>query len=184
MSKMARGLVQGVSCVLGAHAITSSRMHDGIPAQKKLAYAFAYLSLGLVDEAEAELGSLLKEERDSPDTLAIFIDLHMARKAWGLTVDTAREYTQLRPREEKGWISWAFALRELERVQEARDVLLNAEPLHGKSCALLHYNLACYYCLLGEMDEARRRLSASLKMDLSLAEESKTDPDLKGLGLE
>ncbi len=162
-----------ISCLLG--------MNDNIPAAKRREYALGYLALGLVSEALAEITALSADELDSAYTQSVLIDIHMATRAWGLTVDIAREYAQRCPREEKGWISWAYALRELERVEDARDVLLKAEPLHGAACALLHYNLACYFCLLKEMPEARRRLALAFTMDTSFVEEAKTDCDLKGL---
>ncbi|MFA5265109.1 MAG: hypothetical protein WC378_14900 [Opitutaceae bacterium] len=159
-------------------------MHDGIPALKRREYALGYLSLGMTDEALAEIALLSAEDRDAAETMAILIDIHMARDDWVRTVDMAREYAARRPKEEKGWISWAYALREMDKVKEAREVLLRAEPFHGRTCGLLQYNLACYFFLLGEKTEARRRLKAAIMIDPSLAADAIRDPDLKGIAAE
>lgn len=74
-----------------------------------------------------------------------------------------------------------FALRELQRVEEAKAVLLEAEPIHGKKCALLHYNLACYACLLGDHVEAKKRLRVACKMDKQWKRAALDDDDLKAM---
>jgi hypothetical protein len=85
------------------------------------------------------------------------------------------------PGEERGWIAWAFALRELGRVAEAKGVLLRAEPLHGTRSAVLHYNLGCYHCLLGETAEARGRLATAFRMHPPFRDEALEVPDLEAM---
>jgi hypothetical protein len=46
--------------------------------------------------------------------------------------------------------------------------------------AELHYNLACYACLLGDMKEARQRLEIACKMDDHF-KASALDEDLRAL---
>lgn len=82
---------------------------------------------------------------------------------------------------ENSWIGWAYALRELEQVEEAREVLLKAEIRHGKASAVLHYNLACYDSLLGELASARARLATACRMDGRFKQAAKDDPDLRAL---
>ena len=155
-----------------------------VSKNRRLEYARGYLDLGMTRQAAEELAKLEMADASSLDALSVWIDLRMETKAWGFLVDLSREYAQERPREDKGWICWAYALRELQRVEEARDVLLRAEALHGESCAILHYNLACYYCLLGDKKEAKRRLRRAFKMNKELQDGAKDDPDLQGLGKE
>jgi tetratricopeptide (TPR) repeat protein len=156
-------------------------MDGGIATARRLEYARGYLALGLIGLAAAELQALSDLELEQPESLSVLIDLEMERKAWTLVVDLSHDYATRRPREEKGWISWAYALRELQRVEEAREVLLRAEALHGAGSALLHYNLACYHCLLGDKPEARRELDAAIRLDESFAAAAREDTDLAGL---
>ena len=50
-----------------------------------------------------------------------------------------------------------------------------------KTCVRLHYNLACYACLLGKKPEAKRRLVTAFKMDKVWKQEALDDPDLKAM---
>ena len=84
-------------------------------------------------------------------------------------------------RSESGWIGWAYALRELNRVEEARAVLLDAEKYHGTNSAVLHYNLACYDALLGALKNARARLEKACRMDAQFKITAREDPDLVAL---
>jgi hypothetical protein len=77
----------------------------------------------------------------------------LARFNWDLLIAVARELARLPPINDQGWIHWAFELQELGLIAEAKAVFFQAEPLHP-SCAVLHYNMACYECLLGDIPEA------------------------------
>lgn len=124
------------------------------------AVASGYIELGLLNEASDELEAIEGADRLSSEVMSVRADLYMTAKYWDLRVAVARELARVPSGDEKGWILWAYALRELGRIEEAKAVLLEAEPLHGE-CAVLHYNLACYSCLLGHLDEARRRLATA-----------------------
>jgi tetratricopeptide (TPR) repeat protein len=153
----------------------------GISPDQHRSYALGYLALDMAAQARAELAFLKPDDFHALDSLSLRVDIGMALKEWTLVVDDGREYAERRPRDEKGWICWAYALRELQRVRDAHGVLIRAEPLHGKSCAVLHYNLGCYHCLLGDKVEARRRLEIAFLMSPSLQEDAKNDPDLESL---
>lgn len=144
-------------------------------------YAQGYAELGLLREAQAELDAIDAADRSSLPVLTAVAAARWAAKQWEPLVTAARELVQLAPQEESAWIGWAFALRELGRIAEARAVLLDAEPRHGKSSAVLHYNLGCYYCLLGEMDAARQRLETAFRMHPPFKAEAANDADLEPL---
>ncbi len=144
-------------------------------------YARGYLELGLLNEASDELEAVDFSDRFLPDVLAVRGELHLAAKHWELLTGVGRELTTRAPAVEQGWIYWAYALRELQRIAEAKAVLLEAEPRHGRTSATLHYNLACYHALLGEMGEARARLKTAFRMHPEFKEAARADPDLKSL---
>ena len=135
----------------------------------------------MVQAAADELAQIPPEQAPLPEVVSARIDLHMARKEWaqvvGLGADLARRF----PAKQEGWIAWAYALRELNRIDEAKAVLLEAEPHHGKSCGVLHYNLACYHCLQGEKTEAKRRLALASRMDGQWKQTALEDPDLQAM---
>lgn len=97
----------------------------------RLEYASGFIELGLLNEASDELELIEGEDRLSAEVMAVRANLYMAAKNWDILIDVARELAQLFPRIDRGWIHWAYALRELGRVAEAKAVLLQAEPLHA-----------------------------------------------------
>ena len=143
---------------------------------RHLRHAAGYLGLGRLNEAAAELEAIEGEDRLSVEVMAVRADLYMEAKQWDPLIAVTRELNRQRPCFGKGWIFRAYALRELNRVAEAKAVLLEAEPMHGERCEVLHYNLACYHCLLGELPEARERLRKACRMDRKWKTPPGSDP--------
>lgn len=154
-------------------------MHKKTP--RRLRYASGYIELRMFNEASDELEAVVAEDRFEPEVLAVRLELHMAAGHWETVVGIGRELARLTPGQERAWICWAYALRELQQVAEARAVLLEAEPRHGATSALLHYNLACYYCLLGELETARTRLAQACQLEPRFKAEAAQDRDLEAL---
>ncbi len=154
-------------------------VHKDTP--RRLRYASGYIELSMFNEASDELEAIVAEDRFAPPVLAVRLELHMAAGHWETVVGIGRDLAEKTPEQERAWICWAYALRELQRIDEARAVLLEAEPRHGQTSALLHYNLACYYCLLGEIATARSRLAQACKLEPKFKEAALQDRDLDGL---
>jgi len=156
-------------------------MNASVDTKRRVQYALGYIGLGLMSEAGAELDAITEAERGLAEVKAVRVDLHMAARQWRKVVIVASELARSHPEVENAWIGWAYALRELKRVAEAKAVLLQAEPRHGDSSAVLHYNLACYDSLLGELAGARKRLATACKMDGQFRVAAQDDPDLAAL---
>ena len=81
-----------------------------------------------------------------------------------------------------GHLRLAFALHELKRTREALDTLL---PVADKFPTLwvIPYNLACYYCQLGQLPEARDYLAQAFKLGgkKAIQPQALEDPDLAPL---
>ncbi|MFT3781402.1 MAG: hypothetical protein QM790_05240 [Nibricoccus sp.] len=152
-----------------------------ISTRKHLEYARGYIELGLVADATTELENIEGEERDSLAVRRVWVDLHMEAKRWKQAVELAEQIAPSSPEDEQIWISWAYALRELHKIKEAQDILLRAEKEHGHKNAILHYNLACYACLLGDLITANKRLKRAIKLDKRFEDEWAKDPDLKAM---
>lgn len=155
--------------------------HSNISTHKRLDYARGYLALGLVNEATLELNNIEEGDLEAIEVRAVRVELHVAAKQWELVLKTAQPLCEISPENEGAWIAWASALRQLQRVKEAEEVLLKAEPLHGGKSAVLHYNLACYACLQGYHMEAEKHLAKACKMDDRLSQQSIDEPDLQGM---
>ena len=152
-----------------------------ISTRCRLEYVRGYLALGMLAHAVQELSEIDLKDRFIPRVVEARMDLLVEAKQWHHLVSLAKDFAQLRPAHEKGRIMWAYALRELNRVHEAREVLIEADAVLGKSSALFHYNLACYHCLLGELDQARTRLSQAFVLDEDLRFTALEDADLRPL---
>jgi tetratricopeptide (TPR) repeat protein len=152
-----------------------------IPTEKRLTYAEGFLALGLAEPALEELEAIDSLERATLRVLKVEVECLMAARRWERVVTAAPPIAEGEPHYESAWIAWAYALRELERVEEAKRVLLAALPHHGDTSGLVHYNLACYESLLGNTREARRRLARACAMDPHWRETAREDPDLRRL---
>jgi len=135
----------------------------------------------MIKEAAEEIGHIDAEDWVSLEVQRVRVDLFMEAKQWDKVVDLAGQIAENLPEDEQIWISWAYALRELQRVKEAREVLLKAEKVHGHKSAILHYNLACYACLLSYLEEANKRLKKAIRLDKNFEDEWDKDPDLRAL---
>lgn len=149
--------------------------------RRRVRHACGYIGLAMFAEAGAELRAVRKQERTRPEVRSVRVDLHLAAREWRRVVAVARPLARAHPDCENAWIGWAFALRELQRVRQARAVLLEAEQQHGLGAAILHYNLACYESLLGDLPAARQRLAMACRLERRFKIEAENDPDLEAL---
>lgn len=152
-----------------------------ISPRKRLAYALGYIELGLLRDARAELARLSAEERGTPEAMAVLVELAMVEDDWRQVIRLAPRVAKAAPSVERPWIAWAYALREVGEIAEARDVLTEGERVIEKPTVLVDYNLACYDCLLGDREKAVRRLARVFQKEPGWKAQAKEDPDLKTL---
>jgi len=133
------------------------------PDSHHLRAATGWFELGNLQEARAELALITPALLNHPDVLDVCWQLLAHEKQWPACLATATLMTELAPRNILGWVHRSYALHELKRTLEARDNLL---PLAARFPVdfLLHYNLACYECQLGRLDQARRWLAQAVKI--------------------
>ena len=154
-----------------------------IAPEKHLAYATGYIALELHAEAHAELAHLSPELLEEPAALAVRIELAMSERNWQEVVMRSGELVNHDATVERPWITWAYALRELRLIADAQETLTAGARLIDNPSPLVAYNLACYACLLGELDEARHLLASVYARDKKWREIARNDPDLAALHL-
>ena len=120
------------------------------------------MELGNSAEALAEAGQIAPRWRRHPEVLALYWEIHAARKQWGEALEAARTSVQLAPERVDSWIRQSFALHELRRTQEAWDALLPVVDLFPAD-STIPYNLACYSCQLDQMPAALNFLKRAMK---------------------
>jgi predicted Zn-dependent protease len=148
--------------------------------EKKIQSAQGYSELGMYDDALAELDAIEPAVRERPEILELRVLILMHAKRWNKALAASRRLAEERPDATVGFVHTAFCLHELGRSAEAKAVLLSGPPKMLDE-PVFHYNLACYECVLGNLDSARTHLETSIALDKKFREFAKIDPDLKAL---
>jgi Flp pilus assembly protein TadD len=144
--------------------------------------AEGWLELGNAREAQAELDCISEAAQGSVEVLAVRWGILARFKLWEQCVAVATRIIELAPTEVFGWIHRSYALHELKRTSEARDLLLPAAKLFPK-VETVTYNLACYECQLGDLAAARDWFRLAMKRHdrAELKARALEDEDLKPL---
>lgn len=151
-----------------------------IRTKTRLQYANGYLDLGMLDDAEDELDAIAEEDQSGYDTLSLRVRLYSERKDWSRMEVTSRELVALDDETAYGWVNLAYALRELDRIDEAKEIATKGLARQPKE-AVLWFNLACYCSLLGEVEDASTHLDRAIELEKSFESSAVDDPDLENL---
>lgn len=138
-------------------------------------HASGYLELGMPEDALSELQSA---PADSTPVLLLTIDCLFMLERWEQAAELCLPQTKKEPHEPGWWIQAAFAVRRARSLAEAEPILRSAIALHPDH-GLICYNLACYTCLRGELEEAKELLTRAFKIDVeSILQMACCDDDL------
>jgi tetratricopeptide (TPR) repeat protein len=154
------------------------------PDSHHLSSAIGWHELGNWKEAFADIERIHPKFRTHPDVLEVTWQIHAKAKNWEKAIETARTITQQDPELPFGWIHLAYSLHELRKTQDAYDTL---HPVYERFPDewLMRYNMACYACQLGKLEEARKWLDQALAggNKKEIQELVAVDPDLEPLQL-
>ena len=92
----------------------------------------------------------------------------------------AEHLTKVIPEDSQNWISLAYAQRRYLDLQTAEKTLLEAQERFPEE-ATIPFNLACYACQLGGLDEAREELAKAVGMEPAFKKTALEDEDLKAI---
>lgn len=146
----------------------------------RLSHARGYLSLGMIDQAEAELDELPPEQAGETEALALRAAILQSREHWLLLEPIGRQLVANKPDEPGFWIIWAYAARRAQSLHAAEAILRDAEIQHPEE-ATIQFNLGCYACQRGDLTEARRRVEQAIRLNEAFLESARSDPDLQAL---
>jgi Flp pilus assembly protein TadD len=134
------------------------------PDSHHLNAAEGWLGLGLRAEAAVELDLISPAHQRHPDVLATRWSLLAQERRWDDALATARALQTSAPDNADGWLHHAYALRRATDggLQKAWDALVPAAKKFPKE-PVIAFNLACYACQLGQLDEARAWLDRAMK---------------------
>jgi tetratricopeptide (TPR) repeat protein len=142
--------------------------------------AVGYVELGMFAEADSELDKIDPFCRALSEVLAVRVAIYRGLKKWELMQQIAKRLKQFEPDNVQWTISLAYATRRAYSIDIAMEILLDAEAKFPREAAI-PYNLACYYCQLGEMETAKRYLKKAFEIDLNWRKAALDDEDLKPL---
>jgi len=149
-------------------------------SERALLAAQGYLELGMVEEALSELASVPAGENADADLTELRLHILMHGKRWDEALVAAEELLRISPQAVPGYIHGAFALHELGRTAQARDLLLKGPPLLRQN-PTFHYNIGCYEAVLGNRESALQSLRESFALDETYRDFAQRDPDLEGI---
>jgi len=151
-------------------------LHD----QRHLEAAEGWIELGNPLEANGELENITAENRAHPAVLEIRWQIYAKAKKWDAALDIASALIQLAPEHPLGWVHRSYSLHELKRSEEARDNLLRVVDKFPQD-PIMRYNLACYECQLGQLEQAKSWLQKAFELGdpMKIKLMALEDPDLE-----
>ena len=150
------------------------------PDQQHWQAAVGYVELGMFQEANEQLENIDPFNRAATEVLAVRIAVYHGLKKWQLMQEVAKRLAEFQPNDIQWTISLAYATRRADSIQAAKDILLNAESKFPKE-AIIKYNLACYCCQLGEIENAKKYLKKAFEIDSTWRVQALDDEDLRPL---
>ena len=145
--------------------------------------AEGYLDLGMPDEASAELDGMPAECSSKLEMVWLRTEIYKQKKDWPMMRNFAEELVKLCPEECEPWVWFASATRRSRSLVEAQAILLNALKYHDSE-STIHFNLACYASLAGNLPLARERLARACLLEPKNHVRALKDRDLEPLRAE
>jgi tetratricopeptide (TPR) repeat protein len=94
--------------------------------------------------------------------------------------EIAKRLADFQPHDIQWITSYAYATRRAGSIPAAKEILLNAEPTFPHE-AIIKYNLACYFCQMGDTESAKNYLKKAFEIDSSWRMAALDDEDLRPL---
>jgi tetratricopeptide (TPR) repeat protein len=145
-----------------------------------LTEAVGYLELGMLQDAWDALEEIPAEQRHLPPVLHVRLEIYRRMEKYEGMATIAEHLTKVLPEDSQNWISLAYAQRGYLDLQTAEKTLLEAQKRFPEE-ATIPFNLACYACKMGRLDEAREKLAKAMEMEPAFKKAALEDEDLKAI---
>jgi predicted Zn-dependent protease len=137
--------------------------------------------LGSLKEADLELNRLPDIAQTHPDVLEVRFAIHSKARKWSTCMELAAALLDLAPERPTAWINSAFTLHEMRQTEDAWNALFFVSDKFP-DVPTIPYNLACYACCLGRLDDGRAWLKRAFSLGGSdLKRRALEEQDLKPL---
>lgn len=139
--------------------------------------ASGYLDLGMAVDAADELDLIDPCERAHLEVIRMRAAIYFKTGHWTLLKIFSSMLVVAEPQIAENWLWLAFANRRCDSISEAAATLTRALAIHP-SDPLIHYNLAAYAALNGDLALCRKRLYSAIHLDPDLRRTAIDDADL------
>ncbi len=150
------------------------------PDLQHLNAAQGFCALGMYEDANAELEEIDPFCRALPEVLEVRLHIYQGASKWELMQQIATRLAEYDPNEPQWVISWAYATRRAESLEAANKLLADAVETFPEE-PIIHYNLGCYACQLGDLDSGREHLKRAFALEPKCREIALDDADLQPL---
>ena len=130
---------------------------------RHLEAAEGWLGLGDPGSAGEELDAIAEPLSGHQAVLHLRWEVFSAGRKWERALEVATTLAFLEPTDKRTWLHRSFALHELKQTAEARENLLRVVD-QFPNYAVMRYNLACYECQLGRLEQAKAWLKKAYKL--------------------
>ena len=148
-----------------------------MPTNRHLEAAIGYLGLGMASDAWEELEEIDVAEGAKPEALRVRVEVCRVLKKWKLMAELSSHLQTVEPDEAGHAVNLAWATRRHQSIEAAEVIRVAALRRHHDD-ALIRYNLACYWCVMGRVEDSRQMLESACKKEKGLREVARTDTDL------
>jgi len=145
-----------------------------------LTEAIGYIELGMFQDAWDTLESISPEQRDLAVVLKVRLEIYRGLGKYEGMEAVASHLCRILPEEPQNWISCAYAQRRHLGIEIAEKTLLEAVRRFPEE-PTIHFNLACYACQQGRLEEARGRLTEAIRLEPAFKQMALEDEDLAPL---
>jgi len=155
------------------------------PDRFHLSAALGWIELGNAAEANQELDRIAASLQSHPHVLALRWQIHAKSGDWNRAFEIAGALVQLEPDDVSRRICLAYATRRMRGggLPRAWDILRPAADRFPAEPTVA-FNLACYACQMGRLEEAREWLAKAIALGGEpIAKMAQEDEDLKPLRL-
>ena len=133
-------------------------------------------SVPVLRRALSALEAIEPPLRDQPETILIKAE---ALRALGLFADALplfRSVSAAVPKRIEPWLGIGWCLKRLDRLDEAIETLREGVQASPRQ-PVLHYNLACYLSLAGNVQPAIEHLTKAIAIDRRFRDLTQVEPD-------
>jgi Flp pilus assembly protein TadD len=148
--------------------------------QKQVLASSGYVELGMLEDAELALEQIEPADKNRKEVRGALLNLYMAARKWEMAATVAAEMAKLEPENASWWINLAYSVRRIESIPKAEAILLRAREIHPEN-AIIAFNLACYACVDGRIEEAKLRLQTAINLEKDILKLAVDDEDLRTL---